>query len=510
MQPDSNGMSRSLWLATETAPPFPALTSDATTDVCVIGAGIGGLTTAYLLACAGKSVVVIDAIGIGAGETGRTTAHFFPPDEWYASLEDSFGTEQAAQISSSYKAATDLVESIIASEAIDCHFERLPGYLFSLAKEGHEEIENEFQAAQRAGAESTKLERVPGLSFDSGVCIEFQRLAQFHPMKYLNGLAKAIVKRGGKIFCGTRASAITHNDDGHVVNTQGGNISSAAVVVATNTPFNKETMLTHTKQAPYQTYVVGVRVPKGSVPRVLLWDTGDPYYYVRLAEDDQQPDYDILVVGGADHKTGHDKHPQHRYDQLEQWVRERFPMALSVEYRWSGQVMEPADGLAYLGRNPLGDKNTYIITGDSGNGMTHCTIGAMIISDLICGRENKWEALYSPKRKITHGLAEFFSEQADVAMKYSEWLSAGEVKSVEDIRHGEGAIVREGIHKLAVYRDEQGSLHSLSAKCTHMGCVVHFNAAERSWDCPCHGSRFSTSGDVLHGPATSPLSKAGN
>lgn len=508
MQSDSNAVSRSLWLATETVPHFSALMGDVHADVGVIGAGIGGLTTAYLLACAGKKVVVIDAIGIGAGETGRTTAHFFPPDEWYATLEDFFGREHAAQVSTSFKEATDLVESIIARENIDCNFERLSGYLYSLAEDGRAEIDNEFQAAQRAGAESTMLDRVPGLGFDTGPCVEFKHLAQFHPMKYLRGLASAITKRGGEIYCGTRATDIHHEAERHVIVTSGGKISADAVVVATNTPFNKETMLTHTKQAAYQTYVIGIRVPKGSVPRMLLWDTGDPYYYVRLAEDDHQPDYDILVVGGADHQTGSDKHPEHRYDEIERWTRDRFPMALLVDYRWSGEVMEPADGLAYLGRNPLGDKNTYIITGDSGNGMTHCTIGAMIISDLICGRETRWEALYSPKRKVKHGITGFIRHQAGVLADYSKWLSPGEVKSTDDIERGQGAIVRKGIHKLAVYRDEAGALHSCSAKCTHLGCVVQFNSAERSWDCPCHGSRFSTDGDVLHGPATSPLRKA--
>lgn len=517
MQPDSNGTSRSLWLATATTPQFPVLANDTQADICVIGAGIAGLTTAYMLACEGKKVIVIDAIGIGAGETGRTTAHFFPPDEWYAGLEDAFGIESAEQISSSFTEAIDLVESIIAREDIDCDFERLPGYLFSLADNAHAEMEREYRAAQRAGAESALLERVPGLSFDTGPCVEFNGLAQFHPLKYLSALANAIVKRGSDIYCGTRATKIEHSrvssaadssQEIQQVHTSGGIISADAVVVATNTPFNKETMLLHTKQAAYQSYVIGMRVPKGSVPCLLLWDNGDPYYYVRLAEDDNEPDVDILIVGGADHKTGNDKHPEHRYNELENWVRERFPMALSVAYRWSGEVMEPADGVAYLGRNPMGDKNVYIITGDSGNGMTHCTIGAIIITDLICDRDAKWEALYNPKRKATSALSEFISEQADTLSKYGEWLTPGEVASSEEIECGHGAILRKGIHKLAVYRDEAGALHSLSAKCPHMGCVVHFNSAERSWDCPCHGSRFSTDGEVLHGPATSPLDRA--
>src|SRR5690606_32083416 len=230
MQPNSNSSSRSLWLATESAPQFPALANDTQADVCVVGAGIGGLTTAYLLACAGKQVIVIDAIGIGAGETGRTTAHFFPPDEWYASLEDSFGSERAAQISASFREATDLVESIIATENIDCDFERLPGYLFSLAENNEEEIEQEYQAAQCAAAEVTLLERVPGLSFDTGACIEFQGLAQFHPTKYLTGLANAIIKRGGQIYGDTRALDIETTDKQSQIKTTAGEIVAASVV----------------------------------------------------------------------------------------------------------------------------------------------------------------------------------------------------------------------------------------------------------------------------------------
>lgn len=507
MQSDSNSTSRSIWFATEPAPDFPAFAGNAQTDVCVVGAGIGGLTTAYLLACAGKQVIVIDAIGIGAGETGRTTAHFFPPDEWYASIEDKFGSEVSAQIATSYKEAIDLVESIILREAIDCEFGRVAGYLYSVVENNREEIEHEYQAAQRAGVKSKKLNCVPGLSFDTGSCIEFEGLAQFHPMRYLAGLANAIVKRGGKIYSNTLATEIDTDESVRVIKTYHGEISAEAVVVATNTPFNKSATTIHIKQAAYLTYVIGMRVPKDSVPCILLWDTADPYYYVRLAQDDNQPDYDILIVGGADHKVGKDKHPEHRYDEIEKWTREHFPMSLSVDYRWSGEIMEPADGIAYLGHNPMGDKNIYLITGDSGNGMTHCTIGAMIIADLICGKENRWEALYSPKRKAWHGLSKLTTEQADTLAKYGEWLSPGEVKSAEDIKRGEGAILREGIHKLAIYRDDEGNLHSLSAKCAHLGCIVHFNSAERSWDCPCHGSRFGTDGEVLHGPATSPLSK---
>lgn len=500
----TNGTSASVWMASAAVPEFPALAGDLKADVCVIGAGIAGLTTAYLLSCEGRQVVLIDALGIGAGETGRTTAHFFPPDEWYVDVEDGFGTAKAQLVADSFMKATNLVESIVQREHIDCGFERLDGYLYALPGNGFKELDKEYEAARRAGVEVELLERVPGLSFDTGPCVRYKHQAQFHPLKYLSGLANSFIRHGGKIYCGTRAVDIDGDNDVQTVHTPGGNIEAKAVVVATNTPFNDRVVM-HTKQAGYRTYVIGVRVPKDAVPRILLWDTGDPYYYVRLQTPDAAAAHDILIVGGADHKVGQDTHPEHRYDEIEQWVREHFPMAQTVEYRWSGEVMEPSDGPAYLGRNPVDDRNVYIITGDSGNGMTHSTIGAMLISDLIMGRDNPWESFYAPSRKVKHGLSDFLTEQANTLSRYGEWAQDGEVESANEIAAGEGAIVREGTRKLAVYRDEQGELHALSAKCTHLGCVVHWNSAERSWDCPCHGSRFDTTGEVLHGPAVAAL-----
>jgi glycine/D-amino acid oxidase-like deaminating enzyme/nitrite reductase/ring-hydroxylating ferredoxin subunit len=500
----TNGTSASIWMASTTVPEFPSLAGDIKTDVCVIGAGIAGLTSAYLLSREGRQVVVIDALGIGAGETGRTTAHFFPPDEWYVDVENGFGTDGARLVADSFARAADLVESIIHSEHIDCEFERLDGYLYALPGNGFKELDKEYEAARRAGVDVQLLDRVPELSFDTGPCVRYKSQAQFHPLKYLSGLAQAFIRNGGKIYCKTRALSIDGNSDVQSVYTTGGRIEAKSVVVATNTPFNDRVVM-HTKQAGYRTYAIGIRVPKGSVPHILLWDTGDPYYYVRLETPEPTAGHDILIVGGADHKVGQDTHPEHRYDEIEQWVREHFPMAQAVEYRWSGEVMEPSDGAAYLGRNPMDDRNVYIITGDSGNGMTHCTIGAMLVSDLIVERDNPWESIYDPSRKVKHGLSDFVSEQANTLSRYGEWAKGGEVDSVHEIAAGEGAIVADGTRKLAVYRDEHGELHALSAKCTHLGCVVHWNSAEQSWDCPCHGSRFATTGEVLHGPAAASL-----
>ncbi|HLP82124.1 MAG TPA: FAD-dependent oxidoreductase, partial [Nitrosomonas sp.] len=239
---------------------------------------------------------------------------------------------------------------------------------------------------------------------------------------------------------------------------------------------------------------------------LLMWDTGHPYYYVRVETPEAWTEHDILLVGGVDHKVGQDTHSEDRYDEIEQWARKHFPMTQSLEYQWSGEVMEPADGPAFLGRNPMDEDNIYVITGDSGNGMTHCTIGAMIVNDLILGRKNSWASIYNPARKVIHGISDFVTEQVNTLVQYTDWVKGGEVASMEDIPVGKGAIVQDGIHKLAVYRDDCDKLHTVSAVCTHLGCIVHFNAAERSWDCPCHGSRFDMNGEVLHGPAATPLS----
>lgn len=489
---------------TTASPDFPTLQETIETDVCVIGGGIAGLTTAYLLSREGKAVVLIDAMEMGKGETGRTTAHFFPPDDRYFEIEDAFGEEKARLVAESFEQATALVEKIVKKEEIDCEFERLSGYLFSLSPDGYANLDKEFEAARKAGVELNKRDRVPGLSFDSGPCLQFRNQAQFHPLKYLNGLIKAFGRNGGIIYNRTRALAIKRRNKTFLVKTERGAIEAQAVVVATNTPFN-DRLVMHTKQAAYRTYVVGIRVPKGSVPRILLWDNGDPYYYVRLTTPDEQSKHEILIVGGADHKVGQDEHPEHRYAEIEKWVRQHFPMAGSVDFKWSGQIMEPADGVGYMGRNPMDFKNVYVITGDSGNGMTHCTAGAMLVTDLIMERKNSGLDLYDPSRSAVHGISDFLKELGNTMAQYSDWVKGGDANSPEQILPGEGAILRREEQKIAIYRDEDGKIHALSAACTHLGCVVAWNAAETSWDCPCHGSRFSVDGRILHGPAATPL-----
>jgi glycine/D-amino acid oxidase-like deaminating enzyme/nitrite reductase/ring-hydroxylating ferredoxin subunit len=499
--------STSVWMATADMPAFGVLHDDIEADVCVVGGGIAGLTSAYLLAREGKEVVLVDALKLGAGETGRTTAHFFPPDERYFHIAEWFGAHTARLVAASYHQSTNLVESIVRAEHIDCDFERLDGYLYSLSAEGQADLDKEFEAARKAGVDITKVDQVPGLSFDTGPCLRFANQAQIHPLKYLRGLAEGIVRRNGRIYTGTRARDVKGDKHRRVVLTAEGQVRADSVVVATNTPFNNRVVM-HTKQSGYLTYVVGLRVPKGSVPHVLLWDTGNPYYYIRLQRSETSDEYETLIVGGQDHKVGQEDHHERRYDELETWVRERFPMAGPVEFKWSGEVMEPVDGLAYLGRNPMDNGNVYIITGDSGNGMTHGTVGAMIIDDLIMERNNVWAEVYDPARKPYRAVSEFVKGQANTVAQYGDWLSPGEVHTVHEIAVGQGAIIREGTKKLAVYRDADRELHVLSAACTHLGCAVAWNSAEKSWDCPCHGSRYDVAGQVLHGPAKSPLAAA--
>jgi glycine/D-amino acid oxidase-like deaminating enzyme/nitrite reductase/ring-hydroxylating ferredoxin subunit len=494
-------------MATADPPINKVLERDASANIVVIGAGIAGLTTAYLLARAGKAVIVLDDGPIGGGMTARTTAHLTCAlDDRFTELERLFGEAGSRLAAQSHAAAIDEVERIVRTEKIDCEFERTDGYLF-LSPEGSLKLLNEeLEAIFRAGlSDVQKLDRAPLEFFDTGACLHFPRQAQFHPLKYLTGLAQAIDRDGGQIFTRTHADDISGGEAAHVSTTGGYTIKCDAVVVATNSPVNDRVVI-HTKQAPYTTYVIGARIPLGSVPGVLLWDgpfdTHAAYHYIRVARED---DHDVLVVGGEDHKSGQHNDGAQRWGKLEQWTRNRFPMVEEIEFRWSGQVMEPVDSLAFIGRNPDDDDNVFIATGDSGMGMTHGTIAGMLLTDLIMERENPWTELYDPSRKTAKALPDFVEENVNVAAQYADLVTAGEVESIDEVAKGEGAVLRRGLSKAAVYRDHDGVVHSMSAVCRHLGCIVAWNSAEKTWDCPCHGSRYDRFGEVINGPANKPL-----
>jgi glycine/D-amino acid oxidase-like deaminating enzyme/nitrite reductase/ring-hydroxylating ferredoxin subunit len=507
--------STSVWQDTtsEDRPSAPAGNLDV--DVCVIGAGISGVTTAYLLSKAGRSVALIDDREPGAGETGMTTAHLTAViDDRYSEMIRLHGEEGARLACDSHRSAIARIESICQQERIDADFRRVSGYLFLAPGHGEDHLDEEMAAARLAGLEVEKLARAPVEGFESGPCLHFPRQAQFHPMKYLHGLVAACRAAGVHVHGGVRATRVNSGPPATVETSTGVRITSKWVVVATNSPF-VDLFAIHTKQAPYYTYVVAARLPHGSVTPALYWDTQDPYHYVRLERTtnralggDNDDPVDLLIVGGEDHKTAQASDTEARFDALDRWMRDHFPSAGPLEYRWSGQVMETQDGLGFIGRNPMDAGNVFVITGDSGMGMTHGTIGGMLVCDLIEGRPNRWEPLYDPSRIRAGAVGDFLKENLNVAAQYASWITPGDVSSVDEIPPNSGGVIREGATKVAVYRDEAGELHRFSAACTHLGCVLGWNKAASTWDCPCHGSRYDALGRVINGPASRDMREA--
>lgn len=506
MKADS-GKTVSTWMASAEMPTAGPLSENTVTDVCVVGAGIAGMSTAYLLSREGHSVVVLDDGPIGGGMTARTTAHLTNAiDDRYVEIERLHGAEGARLAGESHGAAIDQIEAIVKEENIRCEFERLDGYLFVPPRQSKKILEDELQAVHRAGLTDVELiDRVPIDFYDLGPALRFPRQAQFHPLRYLTGLAEAITRNGGRIFTATHAERMAGGRGARVVTSGGFAVKCSAIVVATNSPVN-DLVAIHTKQAPYQTYVIAARVPRDSVPRALYWDTPDPYHYIRTQRIGRGANaYDLIIAGGEDHKTGQHDDGNKRFAALERWTRTRFPMIETIEFRWSGEVLEPMDGLAFIGRNPMDAANVYIATGDSGQGMTHGTIAGMLLTDLIAGRENRWAKLYDPNRITLKSLPEFAKENLNVAVQYTDYVLPADVNTVEEIKPGCGAVIAKDGARIAAYRDEQGVLYERSAVCRHLGCIVNWNSLEGSWDCPCHGSRFDAHGRVLQGPANSGL-----
>ncbi len=505
----STERSRSLWETTtglklEREPLRGSLTD---VDVCVVGAGIAGLTTAYLLAVAGRRVVVLDRSSIGGGESGQTTAHLSSAlDDYYHVIERVHGELGARHAYASHQAAIEKVGEIAARESLDCDYERLDGYWFLSPDRDVSFLEQERDAARRAGAEDvTIVPRVPGAPFDTGPALRFPRQGQFHVLKYLAGLARAIEARGGRLFTSTNVADL-EGGTRPAVSGDGFSVTAASLVICTNPPISQR-LTVHSKQAPYRTFAIAARL-SAAMPPMLLWDTLEEYHYVRTQPVEGDPAARWLIVGGEDVKQGHADDAAERFDRLEAWTRERFAIG-EVAHRWSGMVMEPFDMMAFIGKAPTLD-NVYVATGDSGHGMTHGTIAGMLISDLVAGRENPWTELYEPQRKTlsVESARDYLQENLDVAATLAAHLpGGGDVSSLEEIPPGAGAILARGLRHIAAFRGEDGAVTLRSAVCTHLGCVVRWNSQEKSWDCPCHGSRFAPTGDVLTGPARTPLAE---
>lgn len=490
--------SRSVWT------PLPnrhePLRESVSTEVCVVGAGIAGLSTAYALARRGRQVVLLEKAMIGAGETGQTTAHLSSAlDEGFPRLVRIHGKERARAGHRSHAAAIDQIERWVREEEIGCDFHRLDGYLVRAENASPEDMREEARAARTAGAEVELIETAPVASF-SGPSVCYRGQGRFHPLAYLAGLEEAFLRRGGRIHTGTAVEEVSGGSPVELGVTGGHTVSASRAVITTNSPISSWIAI-HSKQAPYRTFAIALDPGRSDFPDILLWDTAEPYHYVRRARDGGRS---YIIVGGADHKTGQADDGQERFEALERWSGEHIPGVGEVVHRWSGQVWEPMDGLGHIGADPE-NENVFLSTGDSGHGMTHGTLAGMILPALVDGEDHEWREIYDPSRFRGRAAGTYAQENLNVARQYADWVSSGDVSETGELRPGEGGIVVRNGKRVAAYRDEEGTLHLRTATCRHLGCVVHWNGTERSWDCPCHGSRFAPTGEVLTGPARQDL-----
>jgi glycine/D-amino acid oxidase-like deaminating enzyme/nitrite reductase/ring-hydroxylating ferredoxin subunit len=491
---------KSLWIATTRYPRFKPLQGAVSVDVAVIGGGISGLTAATLLKAAGRSVAVIEAGRVAEGVTGYTTAHLTEVvDASFGTLISNFGEDGARQAVQATRAALETIAGFVRDRGIECGFHRVPGFFYTEHAEGVAGVREEVDAAQRLGLQAAYTEDVP-LPFPVRGALRLEDQARFHVRQYLLPLLRDVPGRGSHVFEDTRVVEV---DDGEpcVVRTENGTVTARDVVMATHVPLNR--FFLQTKLAHYRSYVLAG--PAGTdVPDGLFWDDEDPYHYIRVQEVDGER---LAIVGGEDHKVGQDDDTEERYQALREYAHRRLKLR-RITYRWSAQVAEPVDGLPYLGRNTM-SSHVYVGTGYSGTGMTFGTLAAMVATDLILGRENPWVKLFDATRvKPLAAARDFVSENVDFpAHLVADRLKSAEGDSFRDVGRGEGAILEIEGKKRAVYRDDQGAVHVLNPVCTHLGCLVGFNTAEKSWDCPCHGSRFRPDGEVINGPAVKPLAR---
>jgi glycine/D-amino acid oxidase-like deaminating enzyme/nitrite reductase/ring-hydroxylating ferredoxin subunit len=496
------------WADSASMPIFKKVDHDIEVDVIVVGAGITGLMVAYRLVSAGRSVAVIERGRCADVDTGHTSAHLtMVIDARLRELAQAFGNDHAQAVWDAGLAAIAEIETISRAEHIDCAFEWVDGFLHTLnGEQGDDQtadFRDEAQLAEGLGFDATFVDDVP---FMGGPGIRFENQARVHPRKFLAGVAKAIRAKGGAIY--EHSSAEEFASDPPRIKVNGHWLRGQDIVIATHNPLvglasTASATLFQTKLALYTSYVVAGRTPTGTVPDALFWDTAIPYHFLRV---ERHRDHDLVIFGGEDHKTGQVSDTRDRYHQLERTLALTIP-GISFTHRWSGQVIETPDGLPYIGT--VSD-HQYAATGFSGNGLTFGTVSAMIIADAIYDRKNPWAELFDPQRTaIRRGLWDYIKENADYPYYLiRERFAGSQSRSLRSVKRGQGRIIDDQGTTVAAYRDSQGELMLRSATCTHLGCQVAWNEAERTWDCPCHGSRFKPEGDVLSGPAEAPLSPA--
>lgn len=487
--------SRSLWIATAPGPSYAPLRGDLSVDVAIVGSGITGITAAGILKDAGLKVAVLDAGRIARGVTGHTTAHLTEViDHPFGQLIETFGVDGARLALQSTRAAVEHIAATVRRRKLSCDFKRVAGYSYTESRDGLTALREELEAARTIGLAVDLVKDIP-LPFETEGGLRFDDQAQFHVRRYLLPQAARIPGGGGHVFEDTQALEVKDGEPCRVV-TARGTITARDVLLATHAPLDNKTI--QTKVAQYRSYVLGCRVA-GPAPAGLFWDDEDPYHYIRSQPTSRG---DVVIIGGEDHKVGQEEDTEARYEALLGYARERFDVR-SVEYRWSAQTLEPVDGLPYIGRD-TGAGHVYVATGFSGTGMTFGTVSALVLADAVLGRPNPWAELYDSGRlKPAKSVGTFLKENVD----YPTYLVRDRLKrpkgrSIADVPRGGGCVLLVDGERIAVSRDDAGTARAVSAVCTHMGCIVRWNGAERSWDCPCHGSRFDAAGRVLDGPAS--------
>lgn len=496
------------WTDSASFPTFSKLDKDERVDVLVVGAGLTGLTTAYLLARAGNTVTVIERDRCAQIDTGHTTAHLtMVTDLRLSDMVDRFGRDHAQAVWDAGLAAISQIDDIRQEHNLDCSFKWVDGYLHAqrtnVTGEDVEALRKDASLASEMGFDATFVDVVPFMGVPG---IKFDNQARIHPRKYLAGLARVLQEMGVHVY--EHSAAEEFSSDPLSARVNGHTITCGDVVIATHNPLaGVKNIVTatafQTKLALYTSYVIAGRVPAGTVPDALFWDTADPYQYLRL---DRHRDFDLVVFGGEDHKTGQSAKPSECYARLEKALTRLLPQ-IEITHHWSGQVIETPDGLPYIGEMA---SHQYAGTGFCGNGITFGTLTAIMTTDAILKRDNPWTDLFDPDRKaIARGGWEYVKENKDYPYYLIRDRFAGaRGKSLRAVERGTGQVVEHNGKTVAAFRDEQGNLTVRSATCTHMGCIVGWNDAERTWDCPCHGSRFTPQGDVISGPAESPLPDA--